>query len=97
MLDAPGTDDFDLPPGAAEGKVKAIDAVADPDLLEQALWIRRELRRLVEVLGDLVEEVGLGAHSLIVSGSGSRIPDPGGTLNGICRLLKRFARRGCGA
>ena len=68
VLDAPRVNHFDLAAGPAQRKVEAIDAVADANLLEQPTRIVGELRRFVEVLGDLIEEVRRSAHALIVTG-----------------------------
>ncbi len=71
VLDPPGANDLDLARGTAQGEIESIDAVAAPDLVEQTLGVGRELRRLVEVLGDLVEEVGWSAHGCILLGLGA--------------------------
>ena len=58
VLDAPGADDLDVAVVAPQREIEAIDAVAAADLFEQAGGVVGERGRLVEVLIDLIEEVG---------------------------------------
>ena len=66
VLDAPRVNDFNLAAGSTKWKVKTVDAVADADLFEQSTRVFGELRRRVEVLRDLIEEVGRSAHGGIL-------------------------------